>query len=110
MVKLSRRNLSIDIKKIKSYLLNVRHPDGGSKAKLLIEFGFNAEDHSTLINAIFNHATKNDVSNIVRTEFAEKYLVEGPLETPSNRQLIVRSIWAKELKGKMIKFVTLYPV
>jgi hypothetical protein len=109
-MKLSRRHLSIDIKKLKGYLLNLLHPDGGSKAKLLMEFGFNSGDYITLKNAILNHAAKNDINKIVTTEFAEKYMVEGHLETPSKRRLIVRSIWAKELRGKKIKFVTLYPI
>jgi hypothetical protein len=104
------KNIYINPQKVKSYLLNINHPDGGAKAKLLIGFGFTIKYTSVLETAIINHVTNNDVCKVITTPFGEKYLVEGPIETPFGKSLQVRSVWVKELKEEIIKFVTLYPI
>ena len=109
-MKLPRKNVYINPQKVKDYLLNINHPDGGPKAKLLLNLGFSASDASLLENAIVDHATSNDVSAVITTPFGEKYLIEGPIETPARKILKIRSVWVKELNGELIKFVTLYPI
>jgi hypothetical protein len=71
-------------------------------------FAINALD--ILEGAIIDHAVLNDVTKVIETEFGRKYLVEGMIETPSGRSIPVRSVWVKEMKEEIIKFVTLYPI
>ena len=103
-------NLYVNPQKISNYLLNVNHPDGGSKAKLLIGFGFDLNHVSVLENTIINQAMFNDVSKVIPSTFGEKYLVEGNIKTPSGKFLQVRTVWVKELKEETVKFITLYPI
>ena len=99
----------VNPQKICDYLLNVNHSDGGPKARLLIGYGFDVNAADVLEAAIVNHAVSNDINKRVTTVFGEKYLVEGPLETPSGKKLPIRSVWVKQDKEEIAKFVTLYP-
>ena len=108
-MKILPEKICINRQKISDYLLNVNHPDGGTKAKLLISLGFDINNASVLENMITKHATGNDVSKVIATPFGEKFLVEGIIETPSGKFLQIRSVWVKESKEELLKFVTLYP-
>ena len=56
-----------------TYLLDINHTDGGSKAKPLLGFGFEVSDVSKLNNAIREHASNNEISKKdVVSDFGEK--------------------------------------
>jgi hypothetical protein len=110
LMKLAESNLYIDAQKINNYLLNINHPDGRSKAKLLVNSGFDINRGEQLENVIRNHASSNEVKEIITTRFGEKYVIEGFINTPKGSLLSIRSIWVKELSSQNIKFVTLYPI
>jgi hypothetical protein len=109
-MKLPPQNIYVNPQKVRDYLLNINHPDGGPKAKLLLNFGFTPSDAPVPENAIVSHAMSNEVSATIATAFGEKYLIEGPFENPIGKALKIRSVWVKELNGEMINFVTLYPI
>ena len=92
-------------------MLNVNHTKGGSKAKLLLHFGFDINGINALHDAIILHAMENEVKYIQYFEDTEeRYIIEGPLHTPVKRDINMRCIWYRGLPKKIINFVTLYPI
>ncbi len=79
-MKVRLKNLYINPWKISDYLLNVNHPDGGPKAKLLMRLGFDIDAFAAIEGVIIKHTFSNDVSKVIITAFVEKYLVEGQLK------------------------------
>jgi len=59
-------NLVIDNNKLNNYLLNINHPDGGVKAKFLIEKKF---DKNSLRAVLIKQAKEEEVKEIIKTEF-----------------------------------------
>jgi len=46
-------------RKVRHYLLNPRHPAGGSKASFFLRFGFTVADWQRLAEALMRHAREN---------------------------------------------------
>lgn len=98
----------IEKKKVVGYLLNVSHPDGGGKAKLLIQHGFDSDNIDVFINSVITHAQKAETISELETPFGTKIILEGILDTPSGKPLLIKSVWI--LSSKTPILVTLYPV
>lgn len=96
--------------KVENYLLNLGHPDGGSKARFFLGFGFRREAWVVLADALRRHATENPVASSVTDADGVTYLVEGLLETPSGRKPRIRSIWLVETGELAPRFITAYPL
>jgi hypothetical protein len=82
----------IESAKLSGYLLNPRHKDGGPKAVFFIGAGFNPDDVSALSKALLDHALMYDAKEVA-TRFGKRYVVEGPIRTPSGRSPWVRAVW-----------------
>ena len=108
-MKLTRHELHIDPLKLSGYLLNINHIDGGSKARLLMSFGFSVEDIYKLHEAVLLHADNADVA-LLQTSFGDKFIVERSMPTPTGKSLMIRSIWIRKKQEEIIRFVTLYPL
>ena len=64
--------LVIEEKKIVKYLLNEAHPDGGSKARLFMNYGFHREKWQDFVQSIKNHAKVALLKSEVKTRFGTK--------------------------------------
>jgi hypothetical protein len=95
--------------KIVSYLLNVRHSGGRSKARFLESFGFRAQAWRVLRDALIAHATANDITASHQTRFGTRYEIDGPLLTPDGRAPMVRVVWFVESHENAPRLVTLVP-
>jgi hypothetical protein len=73
--------------KILGYLLNEDHPDGRHKAALFRRFGFRRAAWDTLRRALRNHAVRHEVSSVHEFSYGAKFVVEGLIDTPSDRPL-----------------------
>lgn len=96
--------------KIRGYLLNSEHDDGKHKAEFFTRFGFNREQWQDLAEALRSHAIKNVVEKTVRSPFGVRYVVEGPLSTPDERNPLVRSVWIIDEGEELPRLVTAYPL
>jgi hypothetical protein len=96
--------------KVENYLLDLAHPIGGGKARFFLYFGFRREEWEILVDAFRKHAQANRVVDSISDPDGVTYLVEGPLETPSNRTPRVRTIWLIESGEIAPRFVTAYPL
>ncbi len=108
-MKLTRHELYIDPIKLSGYLLDINHTDGGSKAGLLMSFGFSIEDIYKLNEAILQHAD-NAEAGLLQNPFGDKFIVERNMHTPTGKSLMIRSIWIRKKQEEIIRFVTLYPL
>ncbi|MGO8954696.1 MAG: DUF6883 domain-containing protein [Rhodomicrobium sp.] len=99
-----------DPRKIVEYLLNLRHPDGASKAAFFQSFGFHPDDPEAMIGALLLHARSNCVTRLQKSEFGTSYVIEGPLETPWGRTPNVRTVWIIENGESAPRLVTAIPM
>lgn len=105
-----RDKIIIDKAKVINYLLNTNHPEGRSKALFFKYYGFYDENPLLFQKAMKNHfyLNFNTVINI-ETPYGTKIILQGPIETPKGKKVLIKSIWFKELHSKCIKLVTAYP-
>lgn len=89
-------NAVVEEKKVVSYLLNLDHKEGGSKAKFFLKRGFATESWETFATALARHAQTQPVINVESTEFGMKYQVECQLETPDKINPCILSVWIIE--------------
>jgi len=94
--------------KISGYLLSTAHPVGRFKARFWMKFGFTADRHEELMDALRRHAY-NDYTESENTEFGVRYMIEAPLDAPDGRRPVVRSVWFIEEHGETPVLVTAYP-
>ena len=100
----------VDKSKICDYLLNTSHPDGGPKARFFIGLGFRPEEWLTFASALQKLAIENEITKTEKTAFGNKYLLEGLLETPLGKTVLVKSVWFIANNESLPKLVTVYPV
>jgi hypothetical protein len=95
--------------KVKGYLLNADHPDGATKARFFATMGFTADAWIVFAEALRRLATAIEVAKCIETAYGTKYIVDGPLETPSGRMPVVRTVWIVDRGREIARLVTAYP-
>jgi hypothetical protein len=96
--------------KITLYLLNAQHPKGRGKARFFMQFGFSVAQWKQLADALFDHAQTHEVVKTEQTQFGTRYVIEGALATPINRQPQVRAVWFISTDSTQPHLVTAYPL
>jgi hypothetical protein len=79
--------------KIKRYLLNVDHPEGGAKARFFLTCGFDLSAPDPFIEASLAHGQSRHLVSETSGRFGVKRVYEGPLATPHGANPLVRSVW-----------------
>lgn len=100
----------IEDSKITEYLLNVNHPEGGTKAAYFIQHGFNPEQPKVMKQFLLTHLLQRSSVEIVETRFGTKHILTGKIKFPDDDEFILRSVWMKPAKENILKFVTAYPI
>jgi len=95
--------------KIIGYLLNPLHPDGAGKAKFFGSLGFRADEWQVFAAALKRMVEKQPVTESVESSHGQKYIVDGPIETPSGKSPLVRTIWIVYSGSSIPRLVTAYP-
>ena len=95
--------------KIVGYLLNAAHPDNGGKAAFFLSHGFRQDDWETLAAAFRRLVIHVEVEKSVASPHGHKYIVAGPLETPSGKSPSVRTVWIVDAGEDTPRLVTAYP-
>lgn len=99
----------VDEDKILNYLLNSQHPDGAPKAKFFEALGFKADEWQALAVALVDVARSFDIMTFVESEHGQKYIIEGVIRSPINREAKVRTVWIVESGQDGPRLVTAYP-
>ncbi len=79
--------------KLTSYLLNLDHRRGGSKAKLLVLLGYKASSWDVLAEDIRREHLSSDVVEEHDSEWGKRYEIVAPLTGPLEDTVLFRSIW-----------------
>ncbi len=96
--------------KVVDYLLSTTHPEGKDKANFFLRFGFSSERWEELVVALKRHAGLHEVTKIVETGFGVCYQVDGPIETPDERNPYITVVWQIDWGDVNPRFVTAYPI
>ncbi len=100
---------TIDPRKATEYLLDEDHRVGGSKARLLMSFGFDPQHPEQLLAALRDHGRIHDAQPLPATKHGSKYVVRGLLKTPDGRALRIRTVWIFDAGGAFQRLVTAVP-
>lgn len=95
--------------KLRHYLLNVKHPEGGSKARFLAALGYHRRRWRLLRRALKELAAANPVVGDVKTPYGRKYTVSGILEGSEGRSVRLTTIWIVLRHEDAPRLVTAYP-
>jgi hypothetical protein len=105
----NRDRAIIEPSKLTTYLLNTEHQRGGAKAKLLIHFGYSPENWQQLESDIRQFHLDADVNVVRETDYGIRYEVIANLVTPSNRPLLVKTVWQIDTGTDFPRLITLVP-
>lgn len=103
-------DIFVPTEKIKDYLLNVAHEEGGGKAVFFLRYGFSLATWQDLAEALIRHAHNHEVVKQEITAFGTRYVVEGVLETPAGKTPNVRVVWFISSDAENPRLVTAYPL
>jgi len=103
-------SLRVDQSKITGYLLSESSSHG--KAAFFLRLGFRAENWEMLAAVLKTHARENNVVSVVDSPYGKRYSIDGPIETPDNRQPRpqVRTVWILEAGAVSPRLITAHPI
>jgi Domain of unknown function (DUF4926) len=104
----NRALASIEQEKLTEYLLNTRHKRGGTKARLLAQFGYTVWNWKRL-EADIRSGLGTEVDLVRSTEYGTRYEIRMTLQTPLGVSLTVRTIWQIDDGREVPRLITLYP-
>ena len=90
----------IEPRKVRDYLLDEDHDEGGTKALFFAGYGFRRQHWEILAQALLEHARENPAYLSQVIDDQEKWLVEGAIRAPNGAWPLVRSVWALKNTGK----------
>jgi hypothetical protein len=99
----------IDAGKLVDYLLNPEHRRGGSKAALLISFGYSSAAWQQLEEALRRDHLSRDVFRVRQSAYGTRYEIRAHLSTPIGQPLMLRSVWQVDTGTDVPRFITAYP-
>jgi hypothetical protein len=95
--------------KLSSYLLNVSHKRGGSKARLLLSVGYCSDNPQSLESDLRAQHLSLDVAGTHGNAYGVVYEIEGLIKTPSGRSIRFCSVWQIDTGSDVPRFITMYP-
>ncbi len=95
--------------KLRTYLLNVTHRRGGSKARLLVSMGYAPDDWQRLETDIREGHLTADVDQLAESDYGTRFEIVAPLIGPTGRSVNFRSIWQIDLGTDYPRLITMYP-
>lgn len=96
--------------KVLGYLLNIAHPDGGSKAVFFRSKGFNETNVNIFKKQILSVIHNQEIENTGNSPHGKKYIVKGDISTPNGDIITIRTIWIVINNTRKPSFVTAYCV
>ncbi len=100
--------LLVEKSKLASYLLNLSHKDGASKAKFFLQRGFKADYWEAFAEALRAHGASQTVTEIEITRHGKKFTVECQIKTPDGKNPCILTVWI-QATSKAPRLVTAHP-
>ncbi len=98
----------IAAEKVRDYLLNLEHPDGGSKAVWFHSLGYTRNEWQLLADDLMAIACDCDEFDTETTQFGIKYKATGSVARLNHRAGSVLTVWIVE-DDNSPRLVTAYP-
>lgn len=95
-------------RKVRGYLLNIDHRDGGSKARFFLARGFSEARWQLFRQALSDHPVYNPIAATEPTPFGSKLTVRCRIRTPDGMDPCIRTVWMVG-PGEQPRLVTAYP-
>ena len=105
----NRESALIEPEKLTEYLLNIDHYRGGTKAKLLLRFGYSPANWQQLEADLRRYHLESDVNLIRETPYGTRYEIRATLQTPTNELLSVKTVWQIDKGQDFPRLITLVP-
>jgi hypothetical protein len=99
----------IEQQKIVLYLLDADHPDGGSKARLLLSIGYSVAQWQQLDVDLRSMHLNEDFVAASHTVWGMRYEIVAPIIGPAGDTVLFRSIWQIDLGTGVPRLITMYP-
>ena len=99
----------IEPAKLTEYLLNLEHRRGSAKARLLLRFGYSAENWQQLEADIRQYHLEADVEITKENIYGTRYEISAFLQTPTGESLLVRTVWQIDIGTDFPRLITLVP-
>ena len=93
--------------KLTRYLL-IKRPVG-DKSQFLRRAGYTLDNWRELEQHIRQQFLSQEAASIEQTHYGEYFEIRASLNGPNGRTLRVRTVWMKETRSGITKFITLYP-
>lgn len=103
-------NCIVETEKVRDYLLNLLHPAGKGKAAFFTAMGFRQQDWEVLAMALRQMIRRVPVTISMTTRHGQKYIVDGPLVTPTGQIPPIRTVWVIDSGTDRPRLVTAYPI
>jgi len=103
------RNAEVTKSKVLDYLISLGHPEGESKARFFLRWGFKPEDWSILASALVKQANENDYTSVIEGRYGTKYIVVAPIAAPKGSTPPVKTIWIIAKDEEFPRLITAYP-
>ena len=87
------QNAQVPKSKVTDYLLSVAHPEGESKAKFFLRWGFNVNQWTALAAALIQQANEYEYSAVTQGKYGTKYMVIAPIRAPKGITPPVKTVW-----------------
>lgn len=94
--------------KVRDYLLNPEHPDGGSKAAWFQSLGYARDRWQELASDLLALGATCEQFATVHTPFGVKYVVKGQIGRGPHRSASVLAVWIVEV-DRPPRLVSAYP-
>lgn len=108
-MKLSQETTIIAPEKLRDYVVNVSNPDGASKAKFLLDIGYEQTNWKTLETDLRTQHLSQDVKPGKQSVYGRKYEILTPLVGPNGNRRWLRSVWMISQGESFARFITLIP-
>jgi hypothetical protein len=105
----NRDHASIAPSKLQGYLLSRTYPAGQSKAKFFRAIGFDETTLPVLETGLLAIAKEYVVTQVIASPHGMKYIIDGPLSSPTGQVVSIRTIWIIDTGQETPRFVTAYP-
>ena len=99
----------ISKEKLTDYLLSTAHPVGRSKANFFQALGFHKNSVTLLQKGLEEIAQSGQTVETIGTPYGLKQVIEGIIDTPSQKQVKIKTVWMESIPEKVLRFVTAYP-
>ena len=91
------------------FLGSTIHPIGRSKAKFFLAHGFSVEKSRQLAAGLKKIAHTGKIQERMPSPYGLKLVIDGILDTPTGRQVKLRTVWIRKGHPGKMHFVTAYP-